>query len=58
MATGAAAATAEQGGGPERPCEAAALTGSAKLYRPLGDDITFTFDAQPAAQHTMKPEKA
>ncbi|WP_372351882.1 hypothetical protein [Streptomyces sp. KL116D] len=38
--------------------EAAALTGSAKLYRPYGDDITFTFDAHLAAKDNMRPEKA
>lgn len=41
-----------------RGAEAAALTGSAKLYRPLGDDITFTFDAHLAAKDNMEPEKA
>ncbi|MFJ6386811.1 hypothetical protein ACIQJT_04300 [Streptomyces sp. NPDC091972] len=43
---------------PGTPREAAALTGSAKLYRPLGDDITFTFDAHLAAEHRMDPAKA
>src|SRR4051812_13303368 len=38
--------------------EAAALTGSAKLSRTLGDDITFTFDAHLAAEHRMDPAKA
>ncbi|MET9520360.1 Repetin [Streptomyces sp. NPDC002994] len=38
--------------------EAAALTGTAKLYRPAGDDITFTFDAHLAAKDTMDPEAA
>lgn len=38
--------------------EAAALTGSAKLYRSLGDDITFTFDAHLAAENTDDPSKA
>ncbi|GHA91320.1 Repetin [Streptomyces chryseus] len=41
-----------------KPREAAALTGTAKLYRPAGDDITFTFDAHLAAKDTMDPEKA
>jgi hypothetical protein len=45
-------------GSPGTPREAAALTGSAKLYRPLGDDITFTFDAHLAAEHRMDPAKA
>lgn len=43
---------------PRTPREAAALTGSAKLYRPLGDDMTFTFDAHLAAKHRMDPAKA
>ncbi|MYR63342.1 Repetin, partial [Streptomyces sp. SID625] len=38
--------------------EAAALTGTAKLHRPLGDDITFSFDAHLAAKDTMDPLKA
>ncbi|MFB8354220.1 Repetin [Streptomyces niveus] len=38
--------------------EAAALTGTAKLYRSLGDDITFTFDAHLAAEDTDDPGKA
>ncbi|MFJ6821097.1 Repetin [Streptomyces niveus] len=38
--------------------EAAALTGTAKLYRSLGDDITFTFDAHLAAEDTDDPSKA
>ncbi|MEV0779654.1 Repetin [Streptomyces sp. NPDC050428] len=38
--------------------EAAALTGSAKLYRSLGDDITFTFDAHLAAKDNGDPTKA
>lgn len=38
--------------------EAAALTGSAKLSRTLGDVITFTFDAHLAAEHRMDPAKA
>ncbi|MEV3860129.1 hypothetical protein AB0J38_38210 [Streptomyces sp. NPDC050095] len=54
---GTAAATADHGHRPA-PREAAALTGSAKLYRPLGDDITFTFDAHLATKNTMEPEKA
>ncbi|MFE5668252.1 Repetin [Streptomyces niveus] len=37
--------------------EAAALTGTAKLYR-SGDDITFTFDAHLAAENTDDPSKA
>ncbi|WP_329032285.1 hypothetical protein OIE71_04895 [Streptomyces sp. NBC_01725] len=38
--------------------EAAALTGSAKLHRSLGDDITFTFDAHLAAEDTNDPSRA
>jgi hypothetical protein len=38
--------------------EAAALTGTAKLYRSAGDDITFTFDAHLAAKDTADPTKA
>ncbi|MEO3767633.1 Repetin [Streptomyces sp. B8F3] len=40
----------------ERP--AASLTGTAKLTRSLGDDITFSFDARLAAQHNDNPRKA
>ncbi|MFC9342411.1 Repetin [Streptomyces sp. NPDC057020] len=35
---------------PAAVTEAAALTGTAKLYRPAGDDITFSFDAHLAAK--------
>ncbi|MFI6015225.1 Repetin [Streptomyces sp. NPDC051243] len=38
--------------------EAAALTGTAKLYRSAGDDITFSFDAHLAAKDTADPTKA
>ncbi|MGW6420318.1 Repetin [Streptomyces sp. NPDC055055] len=38
--------------------EAAALTGTAKLYRPAGDDITFAFDAHLAAKDRQDPMKA
>lgn len=56
-AAGSAAASPEaRGAGGQR--EAAALTGTAKLYRPAGDDITFTFDAHLAAADTMDPEAA
>ncbi|RCH67187.1 Repetin [Streptomyces sp. SDr-06] len=59
-ATGAAAAAGngQEGGAGHRPREAAALTGTAKLYRPAGDDITFSFDAHLAAKDTMDPEAA
>ncbi|MGW9039647.1 Repetin, partial [Streptomyces sp. NPDC055721] len=38
--------------------EAAALTGTAKLYRPAGDDITFSFDAHLAAKDNQDPQAA
>ncbi|WP_432119190.1 Repetin [Streptomyces sp. bgisy032] len=41
-----------------RPREAAALTGTAKLYRSAGDDITFSFDAHLAAKDKTDPSKA
>lgn len=44
-------------GGRDRYREAAALTGSAKLYRP-GHDISFSFDAHLAAKDNMAPDKA
>jgi hypothetical protein len=56
-ATGAASA-AGNGADNGKPREAAALTGTAKLYRPAGDDITFTFDAHLAAKDNMDPEAA
>ncbi|MEU5997617.1 Repetin [Streptomyces sp. NPDC047197] len=68
IATGAAgAAVASDGDGPHTPDkatshaqtrEAAALTGSAKLYRKTTEDVTFTFDAHLAKRHTMRPDKA
>ncbi|MGW0906669.1 Repetin [Streptomyces sp. NPDC002853] len=41
-----------------RAHEAAALTGSAKLYRKTTEDVTFTFDAHLAERDTMRPDKA
>ncbi|MFH8842630.1 Repetin [Streptomyces sp. NPDC017868] len=38
--------------------EAAALTGTAKLYRPAGDDITFSFDAHLASKDNKDPQAA
>lgn len=38
--------------------EAAALTGTAQLYRSAGDDITFSFDAHLAAKDRDDPMKA
>ncbi|MFD8014547.1 Repetin [Streptomyces sp. NPDC058955] len=42
------------------PREAAALTGTAKLFRPApaDDDITFSFDAHLAAEHRGDPQAA
>ncbi|MEV0492905.1 Repetin [Streptomyces atratus] len=58
-AAGSAAALGDWAPGSARgQREAAALTGTAKLYRPAGDDITFTFDAHLAAKDTMDPGKA
>ncbi|MFE4574838.1 Repetin [Streptomyces chartreusis] len=55
-ATAASAATASEEAPRQR--EAAALTGTAKLYRSAGDDITFSFDAHLAAKDTADPTKA
>ncbi|MEV7195729.1 Repetin [Streptomyces sp. NPDC093510] len=38
--------------------EAAALTGSAKMYRKTAEDVTFTFDAHLAAEDIKDPSKA
>ncbi|MFE9839618.1 Repetin [Streptomyces sp. NPDC005551] len=46
------------GAGDREKREAAALTGTAKLYRSAGDDITFTFDAHLAAKDDADPTKA
>ncbi|MFF1712412.1 Repetin [Streptomyces sp. NPDC058268] len=68
-AAGAAVAS-DDGGTPHRAAsqtsqasqtharEAAALTGTAKLYRKTTEDVTFTFDAHLAKRHTMRPDKA
>lgn len=45
-------------GAGDRGRNAAALTGTAKLTRSLGDDITFSFDARLAAEHHENPLKA
>ncbi|MFB6773226.1 Repetin [Streptomyces sp. NPDC056337] len=60
VTTGAAVASGPHEGTPQGPPprEAAALTGSAKLYRSAGDDITFTFDAHLAAEHDDNPLEA
>ncbi|WJV50072.1 Repetin [Streptomyces flavofungini] len=41
-----------------KPREAAALTGSAKLFRKTTEDVTFTFDAHLAAKYNDDPSKA
>ncbi|MFF6879427.1 MULTISPECIES: Repetin [unclassified Streptomyces] len=51
----ASAATASDA---PRKREAAALTGTAMLYRSAGDDITFSFDAHLAAKDKADPAKA
>jgi len=56
-AAGSAVASGDSTSG-ERQREAAALTGTAKLYRSLGDDITFSFDAHLAAKDNDDPTKA
>lgn len=58
-----AAVASDDGRAPEaasdtRAREAAALTGSAKLYRKTTEDVTFTFDAHLAQRHNMRPDKA
>ncbi|MER6072427.1 Repetin [Streptomyces sp. NPDC001817] len=63
--TGAAGAAVASGSGAHAPQrevtaqrEAAALTGTARLYRSAGDVITFSFDAHLAAKDTMDPRRA
>ncbi|MGF0172966.1 Repetin [Streptomyces sp. Marseille-Q5077] len=57
LSAGAASAATASDDTP-RQREAAALTGTAKLYRSAGDDITFTFDAHLAAKDNADPTKA
>ncbi|MEW1906040.1 Repetin [Streptomyces sp. NPDC086147] len=59
-AAGSAVASADGGGSAARhgEREAATLTGTAKLYRPAGDDITFSFDAHLAAKDNKDPQAA
>ncbi|MFJ5262726.1 Repetin [Streptomyces sp. NPDC088387] len=57
LLTAGAAATASAAGS-HGPREGAALTGTAKLYRSAGDDITFSFDAHLAAADKADPMKA
>ncbi|MFJ5998478.1 Repetin [Streptomyces sp. NPDC092370] len=54
----AGAASAATASDSARHREAAALTGTAKLHRSAGDDITFSFDAHLAARDTADPMKA
>ncbi|MFF6918274.1 Repetin [Streptomyces sp. NPDC012466] len=54
----AGAASAATASDAPRQREAAALTGTAKLHRSAGDDITFSFDAHLAARDTADPMKA
>ncbi len=56
VTTGAAVASGLTRSG--RRGEAAALTGTAELYRSAGDDITFSFDAHLAAVDNDDPLKA
>lgn len=61
IAAGAAATTATTAtadGHATGKREAAALTGTAKLHRSAGDDITFSFDAHLAARNNDNPLKA
>ncbi|MGW6568647.1 Repetin [Streptomyces sp. NPDC054975] len=54
-ATGSAVASGDGAGGSR---EAAALTGTAKIYRVAPDDITFSFDAHLAAKDNKDPQAA
>ncbi|MFJ7076425.1 Repetin [Streptomyces sp. NPDC098781] len=58
LLTAGAASVATASDDAPRQREAAALTGTAKLYRSAGDDITFSFDAHLAAKDTADPTKA
>ncbi|MFF9015382.1 Repetin [Streptomyces sp. NPDC014870] len=58
ITAGAAGSAVASGDGRGGSREAAALTGTAKLYRPAGDDITFTFDAHLAAKDRQDPMAA
>ncbi|GAA2811038.1 hypothetical protein [Streptomyces showdoensis] len=55
ITVGAAGSAVASGDGKGGHREAAALTGSAKLYRPAGDDITFSFDAHLPAKDRNNP---
>ncbi|GAA3131530.1 hypothetical protein GCM10010449_60700 [Streptomyces rectiviolaceus] len=52
------ARSASPTGAEAEPREAAALTGSAKMYRKTTEDVTFTFDAHLAAKNNGDPSKA
>ncbi|MFG2333875.1 Repetin [Streptomyces sp. NPDC048604] len=59
MTAGAAGSAVASGDGDRRgEREAAALTGTAKLYRVASDDITFSFDAHLAAKDVKDPQAA
>ncbi|MFH8661659.1 Repetin [Streptomyces afghaniensis] len=58
LTVAAAAGSAGASAPGESKREAAALTGTAKLYRSAGDDITFSFDAHLAAKDKADPMKA
>ncbi|MFJ3585722.1 Repetin [Streptomyces sp. NPDC090127] len=58
ITAGAAGSAVASGDGRGGSREAAALTGSAKIYRVASDDITFSFDAHLASKDNMSPEAA
>ncbi|WP_418955960.1 Repetin [Streptomyces tritici] len=58
ITAGAAGSATAAGEGAKAPREAAALTGTAKLYRVASDDITFSFDAHLAAKDVKDPQAA
>ena len=58
LTAGTAGSAVATGGHDHSLREAAALTGTAKLYRSAGDDITFSFDAHLAAKDNADPTKA
>lgn len=55
ITAGAAGSATASGDGKGGAREAAALTGTAKLYRLAADDITFSFDAHLAAKDRNNP---
>ncbi|MFE5616081.1 Repetin [Streptomyces sp. NPDC056463] len=58
ISAGAAGSAFASGDGRGGSREAAALTGSAKIYRVASDDITFSFDAHLAAKDDTNPQAA